>query len=158
MLGKVRFRTYDLGGHEQGARTSALHSSSCRVVLWYHKTAPSRMPHLDDSEVGYCEWRKSLWWSAARTLWKDYFVAVNCIVFVVDANDRPRFQEAKEELNVRPTYRASPFEREKRGQFRLCIASMQGLRIYVFAHMSIAAVAIDGGAPTSADRGVGEQS
>merc|ERR1711998_118487 len=51
MIKNIRFRTYDLGGHE-----------------------------------------------TARRIWKDYFATVDGIIFIIDAADRSRFPEAREEL------------------------------------------------------------
>ena len=36
----------------------------------------------------------------ARRVWKTYFPAVDAVVFIVDASDRSRFNEAKQELIV----------------------------------------------------------
>jgi len=37
----------------------------------------------------------------ARKLWEQYYMSVQCIVFVVDSSDKSRFEEARVELNVR---------------------------------------------------------
>ena len=53
IIGKIKFKTFDLGGHE-----------------------------------------------TARRLWQDYFTTVDGVVYLVDAIDRGRFPEAKNEFDA----------------------------------------------------------
>ena len=79
VIENVRFRTYDLGGHETGA---------CGRRGRRRRGLTAR------------------WRLAARRLWTDYFATVDGIVFMVDAADAERFPEAKRELDVRAVQRA----------------------------------------------------
>jgi GTP-binding protein SAR1 len=70
-IGNVKFTTYDLGGHQQGA------CGACTTIV----------PHLSPSLT-------------ARRLWRDYFPEVDGIVFLVDSADFERFPESKAELDA----------------------------------------------------------
>jgi GTP-binding protein SAR1 len=70
-LGNIRFTTFDLGGHAQG---------------FY-------IPFLS-----FYEFRDFFYLCVVRRVWKDYFPAVDAIVFLIDAWDRPRFTESVVEL------------------------------------------------------------
>ena len=41
-----------------------------------------------------------IWHIAARRVWRDYFPAIDGIVFIVDASDIARLSEARDELIV----------------------------------------------------------
>jgi len=43
---------------------------------------------------------KSLYCLTARRVWKDYFPAVDAIVFLIDVFERNRFEESRKELDV----------------------------------------------------------
>ena len=73
VMGNMKFTTFDLGGHAQGAYGILPRD----LRLYMHCLC------------------------SARRVWKDYFPAVDSIVFLVDAVDRTRFAEAKAELDVR---------------------------------------------------------
>lgn len=42
----------------------------------------------------------------ARLLWKQYFAKVDGVVFIVDAEDKERFPEARKELSVHLLFNA----------------------------------------------------
>lgn len=72
-IGNVKFTTYDLGGHQQGAH------------IHFTDPPPFRSPALR---------------IPARRLWRDYFPEVDGIVFLVDSADHERFAESKAELDA----------------------------------------------------------
>ena len=79
IIGKIRFKTFDLGGHETGNAYKHLYFTA---LLLSH---------------GFNQYN----FSVARKLWRDYFASgVDGVVFIVDAVDRARFPEAKKELDV----------------------------------------------------------
>ena len=72
-IDRIRFTTFDLGGHHQARRVRPIQPMS-----------KSRM----DQEF----------WINLQ-VWKDYFPAVDAIVFLIDSCDRGRFGESKAELD-----------------------------------------------------------
>ena len=83
IIGKIRFKTFDLGGHETGGYS--MYRMLCCLMN----------NHLIMHHV-----------NLARKLWRDYFASgVDGVVFIVDAVDRARFPEAKKELDVRALHK-----------------------------------------------------
>merc|ERR1719343_462360 len=109
MIRNIRFRTFDLGGHE-----------------------------------------------TARRIWKDYYATVNGVIFLVDAADRTRFLEAREELHMlldEPSLRDVPIA-VLGNKIDIPVAASEdelrqslGLPQHMTCGKSIAAVAGKGGRP-----------
>lgn len=81
----MTFTTFDLGGHTQGVSTE--NASDIWIV-----------ESCNDAFAG-CYINSEMFF-AARRIWKNYFPAINGIVFMVDCADHVRLAEAKAELDV----------------------------------------------------------
>ena len=69
----MTFTTFDLGGHKTGTREG----NGIIIIIFTIISLPP-----------------------ARKVWKDYFPAVDAIVFLIDIQDQERLTESKEELQV----------------------------------------------------------
>lgn len=83
-IGNMRFTTFDLGGHTQG------------IPYVEHTLYETFLPYKPWIIIHYHLQTIFL----ARRVWKDYFPAVDAIVFLVDASDRSRLPESKAELDA----------------------------------------------------------
>ena len=92
IIGKIRFKTFDLGGHETGKRHHACCNWIVTNLVSFALTSPFHH-------------------SPARKLWRDYFASgVDGVVFIVDAVDKERFPEAKRELDVSNNHKCDLFK------------------------------------------------
>lgn len=94
-LGGIRFTTFDLGGHEQGSNFKIALKIVLRFgVIFSHFKYLSNFLFLDFFFV-FITLEK---YFTARRVWKDYFPAVDAVVFLVDCADLERINESKHEV------------------------------------------------------------
>mmetsp|Transcript_5397 Transcript_5397/g.7278 ORF Transcript_5397/g.7278 Transcript_5397/m.7278 type:complete len:191 (+) Transcript_5397:108-680(+) len=86
-------------GLDNAGKTTLLHKLRTGNILQF---PPTERPHLESFE---CEGIKFIGWDlggheAVRHLWDDYIPESSAVVFLVDACDRNRFSEARDELDA----------------------------------------------------------